>query len=257
MEKIANRKEWVFQKLKCKRSGVIIAFLIIGIGLLMQHRLIGMYFDDFGNASLSYSYDSSQIQGTNYTIDDLLAWAQYIYFNWGGRILYALMLIPMLKNGPTLFMLVQAVILLLIFIMAYKIVKRYCGYQDEPFVVIGLAVMYGLLNATILTWGIYWASASVLYVWPILPFFLFVYLYDETIDLFEKHEPIPDKNYIYFLILIPLITLSQEQIGGAFIVWFVCKVGCRLIEKRIKEKGKLLYLDIYIAVLGIITFGIF
>ena len=52
--------------------------------LFMQHRLVGMYYDDFGNASLSYGYDSSSIIGTNYTIMDLAKWSKFIYLNWGG-----------------------------------------------------------------------------------------------------------------------------------------------------------------------------
>lgn len=90
--------------------------------------MVGMYYDDFGNASLSYGYDSSQIAGTNYSMKDLYMWAKYIYFNWGGRIIYALMLIPLLKNE-------------------------------------------------ILTMGMYWASASVLYVWPVLFFILLILHY--------------------------------------------------------------------------------
>ena len=35
---------------------IILLFFIILILLGLQHSVIGMYFDDYGNASLSYSY---------------------------------------------------------------------------------------------------------------------------------------------------------------------------------------------------------
>lgn len=257
MREITDKLKAFFELNEYKKVMVWGLFLLVGFFLIMQHSLIGMYFDDFGNASLSYSYDSSSIQGTNYTTGDLFDWAYYIYFNWGGRILYALTMIPMLKDGPQLYMMIQSVILLVVFIVMYKIIKRYCAFRDEPAVVLALITFYGLLNGTILTWGMYWASASILYLWPILPFFVAIYIYEESAEAYDSLGAIPDKNYIYLLILIPLITLSQEQMGGAFIVWILCRVICRISTRRSEEKGKLLYFDIYILVWALATFMVF
>ena len=49
------RTKWKFDS----KTGYFVVWAVFIAYLFMQHRLVGMYFDDFGNASLSYSYDSS------------------------------------------------------------------------------------------------------------------------------------------------------------------------------------------------------
>lgn len=236
-----------------KKVWVISIFVLWGIILVMQHRLIGMYFDDFGNASLSYGIDSSSIAGTDYTFKDLMNWAKFIYYNWGGRILYALIMIPMMKNSVFPFMLFQAVILLGIFIVMYKIVKRYCQFSHEPVVVAGLILMYGLLSGTVVNWGLYWASASVLYLLPILPFLLCTEVYNKAEMNINQNNVMSGKYYIYLAVLIPLITLSQEQVGGGFLVWVIF----RILFSHIKEEKKYLKLDLFMLIWSLITFLIF
>lgn len=236
---------------------VIIAFALLAVGIVMQYRLVGMYFDDFGNASLSYGYDSSNINGTAYSVADLFQWAKWIYFNWGGRVLYALVMIPMLKNGPLPFMMFQSIILLLIFVMMYKMAKRYCGFQNEPFIVLAFVVLYGTLKGTILTWGIYWASASVLYLLPILPFLVCIYIYDSSVNMIKKGNDVPIKSYVLLGILIPWVTLSQEQISGAFLVWIICRIVIRIIVCSTREEKTYLKLDLFIFIWSLITSMIF
>lgn len=229
----------------------MMTFVLILIGFIMQFRLVGMYYDDYGNASLSYGYDSSHIRGTDYTLNDLLTWAKWIYFNWSGRVLYALFLIPLLKSGSDLYMFVEAIVLTLIFVYMYKIVKRYAGIEkDNPLIVIGFVIMYGLLYGTILNWGIYWASASVLYLLPVLPFLIFIEMYDKVESKITCHEKVTSSSYLKLFLLIPLITLSQEQVGGAFLVWLIC----RIVLGHIKTEKKYLKLDILVVLWTSLTF---
>ncbi len=45
----------------------IVLFLLFIMYVIAHHRHVGMYFDDFGNASLSYGYSNPDVHGTNYT----------------------------------------------------------------------------------------------------------------------------------------------------------------------------------------------
>lgn len=231
----------------------LVFFCFFLVYLLAQHRLVGMYYDDFGNASLSYGYDSTMIKGTNYTIVDLMNWSRYIYFNWGGRILYALILIPLLKNGADLFMIIQAIIILGIMYEILVIVKKYNPSINTSIAVFALILGYGSLEGEILRQGMYWASASVLYLWPMLAFFFFILLYYKIEDEIKKKTKIKKSYYVIGLIAIPLVTLSQEQLGGAFLVWFIMHI----ILIHGKEEKKYLLIDIPYLVFSLITFGLF
>ena len=100
---------------------VLFVFILGWGALFVQHINVGMFFDDYGNASLSYSYEVSGIIGTNFGIRAILEWAYHIYMGWGGRLLYAcLFLIPMLKHGIEVFMVMQSFVIILILYAIYK-----------------------------------------------------------------------------------------------------------------------------------------
>ena len=241
-----------FQKLKPDQITTIFLFVIMWGMLFAQHRMVGMYYDDFGNASLSYGYNSSVV-GTNYTFKDLMDWAAYIYMNWGGRIIYALMLIPLLKTGAHIYMFIQTIVILLIMIVMYMYSKKYMKESNGILIVIGFMLVYGVLKGDILTQGIYWASASVLYVWPMLPFMLTIWMYGKIEDKILAEEKISLKNYIGLVFSIPLVTLSQEQLGGALVVWFIFN----MFFKHFKNEKKYRKIDFLSISYCIITFGIF
>ena len=236
-----------------EKYGSLILIILFGVYLFLQHRMIGMYYDDFGNASLSYGYDSSQIAGTNYSIKDLFMWAKYIYFNWGGRIIYALALIPLLKPGAHLFMMLQVVIILLLFYAMYKMVKRFSSNTNGCIAILMFILSYSLLKDEILTMGIYWASASVLYVWPVLFFVLLILHYGNLEKKINTSQKLNKMDYIGLLILVPLVTLSQEQVGGSLIVWLIFNV----LINHYKVEKKFAKLDIITIGYTLVTFGIF
>ncbi|WP_044914230.1 DUF6056 family protein [Butyrivibrio sp. WCE2006] len=214
-----------FDEAFSQNAKVILVFGVFFFFLIMQHHFVGMYFDDFGNSSLSYGYDSSNISGTDYGIKDLLEWAVFIYHNWGGRIIYALMLIPLQKNGPHLFMAIQAVIIILTYIVALKLLKLYYKETNDVIAAIVFVVGYGILKGDTLSNGYYWASASVLYVWPLLPFLSSIYFYERLVNKIKSGSKISFKDWWMFIVLFPLAVLSQEQLGGGFFVWALFRAG--------------------------------
>lgn len=238
-----------------KKDSLVVFFLFVMFGffLIAQHRLVGMYYDDFGNASLSYGYDSTNIMGTDYTLQDLLAWAKNLYLTWGGRVLYALILVPMLKSGPVLFMFVQACVLLAIFVAMYFVVKKFSQNGNGVVISIILILLYGLLQGNILTQGIYWASASILYIWPILPFLIIILLYMDIERNICDGKKVRLSSYVGLILLIPLVTLSQEQIGGALVVWLICNA----LMGHYKKDRRYLKLDCFSISYSVVTFGIF
>ena len=199
-----------------KNKFTISLFVIIFILFYFISDVITMYFDDYGNASLSYGYLVKDVPGTHYTISQLLEWSNFIYNNWGGRILYAIaFIIPLLRHGIKAYMFVQSFVMTGIIFYIYKIIKYYC--KDKKYIElipIILIILYNLIDMVYLRHGIYWASASVLYIWPLLPLFALIYLY---IIVCEKIKDNKKYNYIFNLLLLIVLsfftTFSQEQIG--------------------------------------------
>lgn len=234
-----------------KNNVVILQFIIVFILLYFQHSQLAMYFDDFGNASLSYGQDSKDIIGTNYTLKQLFDWDIVIYNTWGGRILYAtIFLIPMLKHGISLYMLCQTFVITAIMFTIYKIVNIATN-KDNKYIPFVLIILYSLIDMVYLREGIYWASASILYIWPLLPLFIYIYLFMKTTKKIKKDEKI---NY-YILIPVMLIlnffaAFSHEQIGISVIVFTILYA---VLEHR-KEIKKFLLLDIPNIVVAIIGY---
>lgn len=205
----------LFQYLN-KNKNIILIFFIIFLLLGLQHSVISMYFDDYGNASLSYSYWVQNVEGTNYTISQLLEWAQKIYNNWGGRILYAILfIIPLLKHGITAYMFIQTFVITGIIFFSYKIVKYYSKNEKYTSIIpIILFILYTCIDMVYLKHGIYWASASVLYVWPLLPMLFLIYFYITICNKINNNMKFNKVlSTIIIIIFAFLTTFSQEQIG--------------------------------------------
>ncbi len=200
----------------------LLCFLGIFIILFAMHHLLTMYFDDFGNASLSYNQTSEEIIGTNYSLSQLWDWCKMIYMTWGGRILWAsVILIPLLKFGAGIYFAIQSLVITLIFYFIYKIAEQITKKKHILIPVI-LLILYGLIKMPYLKEGIYWASASILYVWPLLPLFAFIYLYLKLSEKIENKEKVNYWIYLPILLILNFFaTFSQEQIGVAMVVFLI------------------------------------
>ncbi|MBD8973821.1 MAG: hypothetical protein EGQ63_08290, partial [Clostridiales bacterium] len=111
---------------------IVGSYVCLFLFLELFHSFIGMYFDDYGNASLSYGYHAD-VLGMNWTLEDLGQWAHWIYFNFSGRIMCGSILNLLFKigGGQHLFMAIQAGILTLMFYMMYRLVMYYTGQKDN------------------------------------------------------------------------------------------------------------------------------
>ena len=243
---------------KIKNENIIIFFEFITIFLLLffVHNLIGLYYDDYGNASLSYGSIIDGVEGTNFNIGHIFKWIANTYMNWGGRVLYAsTILIPLLKGGSTVYMLLQSIIITIILYLSYKIILNYnIKIKDKKiFIPIILFILYCLIDIAIHRGGTYWASASILYVWPMLPFLLSIYLYQKLKNkIKEKNTKKWKINFIILMLMIFIATFSQEQIGIAVIIFYVVYI----FFDHLKEIKKYLKLDLFVLINSIISYAI-
>ena len=252
IEKIDNIYKKVENYIK-NNLPLILVFTLIFVLLFFQHNVLAMYFDDFGNASLSYGQDSFDIAGTNYTLSQLFSWDAMIYNTWGGRILYATtILIPLLKHGVGLYFALQAVVITLIFYFIYKIVKEITNYKSILIPIV-LFILYTLIDMIYLRHGIYWASASILYIWPLMPLFAFIYLFIKLTKKIKNNEKV---NYLLYTPIMVILnffaSFSQEQIGVATLAFIILYIA---LEHR-KDFKKYLKLDIVSLVVCLLGVGL-
>lgn len=228
----------------------ILVYLIIFVILFLQHNVVHMYYDDFGNASLSYSTTVKNVVGTDYTFKQLIDEAISTYFNFGGRILYGLIVTLLLKHGIKAFMMTQIFIIMGIFYMISSIVTKITKKESYIWPVLCM-ILYMLMDITIMRHGVYWASASILYLWPLLPFLALINYYIKNNELIKKGEKI---NYLkYIVINIPLIIFtifSQEQIGVGFIAFLIFYI----LFDHIKDIKKFIKYDLFTLIFSIITY---
>ena len=228
----------------------ILVYVAILILLFIQHNVVHMYFDDFGNASLSYATTVENVVKTNYTFKQLVDEAIYTYFNFGGRILYGMIATLLLKNGIKAFMMTQIFVIIGIFYMISSIVSKITKKKSVIYPIICM-ILYMLLDITIMRHGAYWASASILYLWPMLPFLTLVNYYMKNNELVKEGKRV---NYLkYILVSIPLIiftVFSQEQIGVGLIAFFLIYI----FFDHFKDIKKFLKYDLFAVLFSIATY---
>ena len=221
------------KKIGVDRKLISIVFFVCLCLLLIQHRYVGLYFDDYGNASLSYGYTAPDVYGTNWKISDIIEWAKWCYLNWGGRILYAaVVLFPLIKHSALPFMLIQAFVITGILWLIYKLAMNETkSVKENVYLAVMLIALFFLIGQDVHKYGTYWASASVLYIWPLFPFLLSIYLYGIT----EKTYLIVKKSYVKInilqIVLIFFSTFSQEQVGFSVIVFYFILIGVQHWKK--------------------------
>lgn len=195
-------------------------FLIGFILLLMQHLTLDIFYDDYANAALCYGNVIEGVEGTNYTTSQLWEWVKWCYMNWGGRVLYAaLFLIPLLKDGATAYMVVQVFVMLLLIYLLYKMICFYTGQKHSVMAAVILFVLYGLIGRDIHVQGTYWASASILYIWPLVPTFWVLFAFAFLQKRIKNNQPVNLAVCMPFIVIPTFFaTFSQEQTGLALLI---------------------------------------
>ena len=218
------------QKIKAlfvsKKFLVFAIFLIFSILVILGHHFAWLYHDDYAYGSLSYAYDT-QIIGHSFSPSELGEFLAGHYVNWGGRILYFAVNCILLGLGVHAWRIFQSIVIISIFICLYFILKHYFTKIAHWKLALLTVCSYGFISIMVARDGIFWATASALYLFPLLPFLGFVIMYN---NLPQHHTSIFYKIILCLLIFIS--TFSYEQISVAalsFIAlsliynWFITK----------------------------------
>lgn len=205
-----------------KHIAMVISILFIFL-ILLQHHYVFMYFDDYGYASLSYINSENQI-GRFFGLTDVFQFLRLHYLKWGGRILYLFWQIILFRiGGLEMLQLVQAVIIILTGVVSGKLVSKITKADCHACIAFSL-FLYGTVQIKTLRDGVYWYSASVLYVWPLLPLLLAAYL------CIEEKESKARKTLCILLTF--LVAFSQEQIAVMTIAFSMLLVFFRYVKRR-------------------------
>ncbi len=232
-------------------AGIAIIFIVF---LIIQHQFLYMYHDDYGYASLSYAYLVDGVSGTNYSLGQVFEFLSGHYQIWGGRVLYYLFEIILLGyTGLAGYRIVQALAIFGIFFVMYKIMNKLLGDKVERWkLALTCMLLYGIIEIMTFRTGIFWISAAVSYVIPIL--FLFIYIYVYMFKIKGEQTNTKTKNIFYIAIMgicIFLATFSQEQVGVASLMFVLIYTVYNAIRNKKVSK-----LDIAMNVVAIIGFAI-
>ena len=217
---------------------IILIFLTFFLLVLLEHQFIWLYHDDYGYASLSY-IDIGNV-GMNYGLEKIFEFLYVHYMTWGGRILCFFVECVLLRLGLPVFRFVQSMVIVLIFYTIYKILLSKTKLKDYQLALLTVS-MYGFLDIMLLRNSVFWASASISYLFPLLPFVLLVYT-----TLQKK------KGYIWLSAIFAfLAAFSQEQIAAMTIIYVILFIIDEWFIKKKKDKKQL-----YILFLSVIGFAI-
>lgn len=235
-----------------KKYGVLIIFIIFFFMVFIQHQFIYLHHDDYGYASLSYAYVVDSAKGHDLHIGEIMEFLKGHYDIWGGRVLYFFIEIILISNGVWLYRLFQSITITLIFYLIYKIIQKMTKDSINKLILAICTIsLYGVFEINLLNHGIFWFSASVLYIIPMLPFLAFIYLYQDSKNKKYKNRLSKIVVNIFYGILIFLSTFSQEQIGVAALGYVVILTIYNYIKsKKIDKK------DIIMIMVAIIGFAI-
>lgn len=248
ISKVESFSSKVFKSIDVK---TLLVFVVIFALLLIQHNLVGLYFDDYANLSLSYAIVEPDVIGRNYNFAQIFSWSSKMYNTWSGRILYGMSFyLPLAKSGLSNFLFFQSIVITLIFYFIYKIIIEATN-KKSYLIPAFLFILYTLLSMIFLRHGIYWTSASIIYVWPLLALFSFIYFY---IKICKKIKSKKEINY--WLIMPPMSllvfysTFSQEQVGIATIAFMISYI----LLDHLKDYKKYLKIDVVLVLISLISY---
>ena len=134
------------------------------------------------------------------------------------------------------------------FYMMYRLIMYYTGQKDNVWIAVMVVALFFIMPPDMYRWNLCWASASVLYIWPLLPFFAVVYLQ----FLLRQEKLAGWKKVLYSVICvigIVFTAFSHEQTGlsiAGYLV-IVCAYQCIMQKRFVVRDG------IY-AILGVGTY---
>lgn len=157
----------------------------------------------------------------------------------GGRIVYYLLfLLPLLAINIHLFMFIQSLVIFGIVIYMYKICLYFTKKDSSVVSIVSLIILYGLIPIDIMRDTVYWASASVCYIWSFLPLLMTIYY---LMIFCDRNYKIRLRNYISILFLSFFAASSFEQSAAAMLIFLIAyPIYCLYNKIPIKVKLSLL-----------------
>ena len=230
-----------FEKLTHNRKTIIWGlFLLFLAVMLLQHACIHLYHDDYGYATLSYLGDfNEEIRGYQFNFNQMLTFLKAHYLTWGGRVIPIFTLAAMLRWDFWVFRIMQSIVLTAILYFSMRMVTGK-DVPDTKKILVSLILMclFGTIPIQMHKDGTYWATASLIFVWPFLGLFFAGFL------LQEHNERLQNKWFLVLLVfLFLMIGMTQEQfVIVVFFMLFGFLVAHLIQEKRVLIKADLLCL---------------
>lgn len=226
-------------------------FLIFFAVMLWHHAYIHLSHDDYGFATLSYFGNfNDDIQGRYFTFNQMLDFLGEYYSILGGRMLPTFTLLSLLRWDFWVFRIAQSIVLTLILFFSMKLIldTDHPGGKGVVIAVI-LIGLYGLIPIQLHKDGIYWASASVLYVWP----FLWIFGAGLLLHRYSTQARPQPWSLVLLSALFVGIGLSQEQ---TFFVALGMLLGLLITHILEKRPSSVIKADLLCLVMLLVGFGI-
>lgn len=228
-----KRKRWNSDEnhIRQKYNSLILVFAVFFVFLLVQHHFVALYFDDWQYLSLSYHYRIEGVSGFDFTFTQLIEFLKGHYMLWGGRILNFGIYIGLSRISIVLYKCLQVIVLTGIFVLIYKMVFLTRRAGNKVILAVITCSLYGLLQIEALRSGVYWFTASVLYVLPMFPFLLLLYRC-MCVQNNKPGEKDSKKAWVFDGILAFLACFSQEQISIATVVMILFFSICERVKNK-------------------------
>ena len=110
--------------------------------LYATHVLLGYYHDDYAYAGLTYFYTVEGPYSERLTLLNYVNYLYQHYMGWGGRIVAFGIAIPFMHAGPSVFWLVQSLLVTGILCFGASIVSRVTVREDFPQTLLFLLASY-------------------------------------------------------------------------------------------------------------------
>ncbi len=207
-----------------KKWPIICIFSLFFLFLVIQHHYISLYHDDYGYLSLTYYIWEGPLS-MHFEFSDIIHFLSLHYVQWGGRIFGFFYEIFFAQMGIEVYHIFQSLMITGVFVFIYLIATKVFK-ERNVMMALFTVFSYGLFEIMQLRSGIYWITASCLYIVPLFFLFGFLYFYMIRDEVRFKHQI----SFVFYDIMmgifIFLATFSQEQIAAAMVVmmgslWFL------------------------------------
>lgn len=198
-----------------KVLAVLLVFALFGVFLVKQYSYAYMSHDDYGYATLSYVYWEEGMWGQEFSMEQMAHYLTEHYNRWGGRVLCFAQEILLFRAGTDVMQNFHAAVLWGIFVLAFLFAFQAKKVRHAAFAAAFTCLLFGFLGKTMAISGLYWYSASIAYMVPVLYLFagawlLYILLLDKTEKLISvsKLLMLPFACVLFFF-----AGFSMEQIG--------------------------------------------